>query len=125
MARSDSRACIDALVDPRERLLRLADGFWFTEGPTWYHPRRELVFSDIPGDTRWRWTERNGLQKLLTPTFKGNGLVFEDDGCLLVCEQVSSCVVRVSPDGSRELVAYHYEGKYLNSPTMLWFARTG
>ncbi len=109
-------AALAALVDPSAKLKQLADGFWFTEGPTWYHPRRELVFSDIPRDVRWRWTERAGLEKVMSPTFKGNGLVFEDNGCLLVCEQVSSCVVRVHPDGARELVAYHLDGRYLNSP---------
>jgi gluconolactonase len=107
---------LDALVDPQAELEQLADGFWFTEGPTWNHPTQELVFSDIPGDKRWRWTEQDGLTQLMHPTFKGNGLVFEDDGSLLVCEQVTSCVIRVRPDGVRELVAYHLDGKYLNSP---------
>lgn len=107
---------MEALIDPAEALTQLADGFWFTEGPTWSGARAELVFSDIPNDKRWRWTERGGLELLEHPNFKGNGLVFEDDGSLLVCEQVSSCVVRVRPDGVRELVAFHYEGSYLNSP---------
>ncbi len=51
----------------------------------------------------------------LAPTFKGNGMAFDNDGHLLVCEQVSSCLVRFR-DGKRELVAHHYEGTYLNSP---------
>ena len=51
----------------------------------------------------------------LAPTFKGNGMALDNDGHLLVCEQVSSCLVRFV-DGKRELVAYHYDGKYLNSP---------
>ena len=50
------------------------------------------------------------------PTFKGNGMALDKDGNLLVCEQVSSCLVRFRPDGERELVAFHYRGKYLNSP---------
>jgi gluconolactonase len=107
---------MDGLIDPGAELRLLADGFWFTEGPTWHHGRQELVFSDIPGDGRFRWTEAGGLEKLMGPTFKGNGLVFEPDGSLLVCEQVTSTVVRVLDDGRRELVAYHLDGAYLNSP---------
>ena len=42
-------------------------------------------------------------------------MAFDNDGHLLVCEQVSSCLVRFR-DGKRELVAYHYKGTYLNSP---------
>ncbi len=124
---------LDGLIAPDAELVQLADGFWFTEGPTWNGPTQELVFSDIPGDKRLRWTEAGGLELLMEPTFKGNGLVFEDDGSLLVCEQVSSTVMRVRRDGVRELVAYHYEGKYLNSPNdivtrsdgTIWFTDPG
>ena len=51
----------------------------------------------------------------LAPTFKGNGMALDNDGHLLVCEQVSSCLVRFR-DGKRELVAHHYGDRYLNSP---------
>jgi gluconolactonase len=105
-----------ALIAPDAELVRLADGFWFTEGPTWRPSEQELVFSDIPRDTRWRWTESDGLETLETPNYKGNGLVFEDDGSLLVCEQVTSSVIRIRPDGAREVVAFHFEGNYLNAP---------
>ena len=50
------------------------------------------------------------------PTFKGNGMAFDVDGSLLVCEQMSSCLVRIRLDGMRELVAWHLDGVYLNSP---------
>ena len=54
--------------------------------------------------------------RISSPTFKGNGMALDLDGNLLVCEQVASCVVRFAPDGTRELVAFHYRGEYLNSP---------
>jgi gluconolactonase len=50
------------------------------------------------------------------PTYKGNGMAYEADGSLLVCEQVTSSLIRIRPDGAREVVAMHYQGKYLNSP---------
>jgi gluconolactonase len=43
-------------------------------------------------------------------------MALDADGELLVCEQVSSCLVRIRRDGGRDLVAFHYRGKYLNSP---------
>ena len=43
-------------------------------------------------------------------------MALDNDGNLLVCEQVSSCLVRFRRGGERELVAFHYRGKYLNSP---------
>ena len=105
-----------SLVDPAAERTRIGDGFWFTEGPAWDPTRQELTFSDIPRDQRWCWSERDGLRLVESPTFKGNGLVWEDDGGLLVCEQVSSCVTRITPDARREVVAFHIGGKYLNSP---------
>ncbi|HZR92451.1 MAG TPA: SMP-30/gluconolactonase/LRE family protein [Gaiellaceae bacterium] len=109
-------AVLDDLIDPGATLTCIGSGYQFTEGPVWIAAERALLFSDIPGDTRWRWTDSRGMEVDLTPTFKGNGMALDADGNLLVCEQVSSCLVRFRRDGSRELVAFHYRGRYLNSP---------
>jgi gluconolactonase len=82
----------------------------------WNPHDQSLYFSDIPGDARWRWNDQSGMQLVAMPTFKGNGMAYDVDGSLLVCEQVSSCLTRIRADGRRELVAWHYEGVYMNSP---------
>lgn len=104
------------LIDPDAELEELADGFLFSEGPAWNDVTEELIFHDIPGDARWRWTPARGAELVESPDFKGNGAVFEPEGGLLVCEQVTSSLVRIRPDGAREIPAFHFEGKYLNSP---------
>lgn len=104
------------LIDPDAELEQLADGFIFAEGPAWNDVDQELIFHDIPGDARWRWTDERGLELVESPDFKGNGAVFEPGGGLLVCEQVTSSLVRIRPDGAREIPAFHFDGKYLNSP---------
>jgi gluconolactonase len=106
---------MDSLIEPGAELRRLGEGYEFTEGPVWVPAEGALYFSDIPGDARWRWTEERGMELAETPTFKGNGMALDNDGHILVCEQVSSCLVRLR-DSRRELVAYHYRGAYLNSP---------
>jgi gluconolactonase len=103
------------LIDPDAELTCLGTGYEFTEGPVWVPAEKALLFSDIPGDTRWRWTQQGGMEVDLRPTFKGNGMALDSDGNLLVCEQVSSCLVRFR-GGRRELVAFHHGGVYLNSP---------
>lgn len=106
-----------SLVDPGAEVRCLGRDFQVTEGPVWVPGRQCLYFHDIPGDTRWRWTEADGLEAVERPTFKANGMCLDANGDLLVCEQVTSCVMRMPVDGgARELVAYHYQGKYLNSP---------
>ena len=107
---------MDTLVDPAAAVSRIGAGYEFTEGPVWDAARGCLLFHDIPGDVRWRYTETDGMRLDLTPTFKGNGMAIDLDGSLLVCEQVSSCLVRFRRDGRRELVSFHYGGTYLNSP---------
>jgi gluconolactonase len=109
-------APFEELVDPAEELTCLGRGYQFTEGPVWSPRERSLYFSDIPGDARWRWSEQDGMTLAARPTFKANGLALDASGRLLSCEQVSSCVVRFTADGRRDLLAFHHGGRYLNSP---------
>jgi gluconolactonase len=109
-------AKLDSLIDHTAELTCLGDGFLFTEGPVWSAVEECLYFSDIPNDARWRWSEKQGMELVMKPAYKCNGLVFDRDGSLIVCEQLSSAVTRYKRDGTSELIAYHYQGKYLNSP---------
>jgi gluconolactonase len=73
----------------------------------------------MPGDVRRRWDQQSGVQEVANPSNKGNGMTFDNDGRLIVCEHVTSSVVRMDPDGTgsgREVLATHYEGRELNSP---------
>jgi hypothetical protein len=103
-----------SLIDPDAQLEQLADGLVFTEGPAWNPVERALVFSDIPGDAWYRWTEERGCELIAAPTLEGNGMTYEADGSLLVCEHVSSQLVRFRPDGHRDVVR---DGSiYFNDP---------
>jgi gluconolactonase len=104
------------LIDPDAEVERVATGFTFTEGPIWNKEGEFLLFSDMPGDVRRRWHERDGVEEVMSPSNKCNGMVYEADGSLLVCEHVTSSLIRERPDGTREIVASHYRGKELNSP---------
>jgi gluconolactonase len=104
------------LVDPGADVERVATGFTFTEGPIWNHADGYLLFSDMPGDVRRRWSESGGVEEVMNPSNKGNGMVYDAEGNLLVCEHVTSSLVRERPDGTRETLATHYNGKELNSP---------
>jgi gluconolactonase len=106
------------LVAEGAELERLGTGFTFTEGPLW-NPDGFLLFSDMPGDVRRRWDPQNGVTEVARPSNKGNGMTFDLDGKLIVCEHVTSSVVRMDPDGTganREVLASHYGDKELNAP---------
>jgi gluconolactonase len=100
---------LDAPVD------RLAGGFTFTEGPIW-HPRDQfLLFSDMPADVRRRYDERSGVREVMKPSNKCNGMTYDANLSLIVCEHATSSLVRES-NGRRDVLASHFEGKELNSP---------
>jgi len=112
------------LVDENTQVERIATGFTFTEGPIWMDDG-SLHFSDMPGDKRRRWHPDEGVTVLLDPSRKCNGMTRDNDGNLIVCEHVTSSVVGESFDGRRDLLAYHWRGRYLNSPNDVVVASDG
>jgi gluconolactonase len=112
------------LVDEHAEIERVATGFTFTEGPIWM-PDGSLHFSDMPADKRRRWHPDEGVTVLRDPSNKCNGMTRDDDGNLIVCEHVTSSVVRESPDGGRETLATHWGEKELNAPNDVIVARDG
>ena len=112
------------LVDENAEVERIATGFTFTEGPIWMADG-SLHYSDMPADKRRRWRPDEGITVLRDPSNKCNGMTRDNDGNLLVCEHVTSSLVRERPDGTRETLATHWGDKELNSPNDVIVARDG
>ena len=70
----------------------------------------------MPADVRRRWDARGGVREVRRPTNKHNGMTYDADLNLIVCEHATSSLVRERPDGQREVLASHFEGRELNSP---------
>ena len=105
-----------SLVEPDAPVGQIGSGFTFTEGPIWHPTEHYLLFSDMPGDVRRRWDEAGGVREVMRPSNKCNGMTYDADLNLVICEHATSSLVRLSPDGRREVLASHFEGKELNSP---------
>ena len=125
----------DELV-PREAVIEhLADGFGFTEGPHWIDgDGGAVLFSDIPGNTIFRWSATDGVSAFLSPVFEGdrdgvmagsNGITTDREGRILFTEHGNRQISRISADGSREVVVDNHEGNRLNSPNDLVFHSDG
>jgi len=98
---------------------QLATGFLFTEGPLWHRRERYLLFSDMPADHLRRWSLKEGIVTFRKPCHQSNGLAWDRQGRLLVCEHATSRLTRTEADGQITVLASHYEGKELNSPNDL------
>ena len=97
---------------------RLATGFVFTEGPLW-HPegywlfvdiRRSLIFSVAPGAEPQVERDNSG---------GSNGLTFDRQGRLIMCEGDNRRLTRRDGDGSISVFVDQWEGKKLNRPNDL------
>ncbi len=71
----------DSLVAPGSEMELLAEGFDWSEGPVWIRKNRELLFSDVPVNKVYRWTEKDGLSVALNPSgYSGQALKFREQG---------------------------------------------
>ncbi len=118
-----------AIVAPDARVERIVEGFTWSEGPLWMRDGGYLLFNDVPGNTMYRWTARDGLSVFLRPSGYGgtdldglreagaNGLEAEPDGTVLLADSGSRLIARLDPATKRKTtLAAAYQGKRLNSP---------
>ncbi len=102
------------LIDAEAPVSQVGTGFIFTEGPVWHPLDHYLLFSDMPGDVRRRWDPEHGVVEVKRPANKCNGMTYDADLNLIVCEHATSLLMRERPDGRREVLASHFGGKELN-----------
>ena len=127
----------DKLVPKDAVVEKLADGFAWVEGPAWNRKGRYLLFSDIPNNSIFMWKEGKGVTLFLKPSgytgtepFEGkepgsNGLTFDLDGRLVLCEHGDRRITRIERDGQKSVLADRFEGKRLNSPNDVVFKSNG
>jgi gluconolactonase len=78
---------------------------------------RYLLWSDIPNDRVMRWNESDGSVSVFqAPAFNANGHTLDRQGRVITCEHRGRCVSRIEHDGSRTVLASHFNGRRLNSP---------
>jgi gluconolactonase len=109
----------------------LASGFRWAEGPVWVSELNGVLFSDVPENKVYLWTEEKGLRLFLSPsgmtehaphsTNEGaNGLTLDNEGRLLLCQHGDRRIARLSspffePPQYETVVAYT-DGARFNSP---------
>lgn len=105
------------IVAPTTPFENIATGFDFTEGPIWHPQEQALIFSDILGNSLYRWSDKEGLQKIRRHSYLANGNAYDLEGCFVTCEHATSRISRTNPKNGRyEILATHFQDKQLNSP---------
>jgi gluconolactonase len=127
---------LEGIVPADARLERIAGGFEFTEGPVWTRDGA-LLFSSPNTNAIYRWTPE-GRVTVFRPKsgYTGadigryhqpgsNGLTFDPEGRLTICQHGNRRLLRVNPHGDTTVLADRYEGKRLNSPNDLVYRSDG
>jgi gluconolactonase len=127
----------DALLPPGTKIEKIADDLEWSEGPLWDGRRKTLLFSDIPRNVVMQWNIDKGVSRFLESSgytgaapFTGrepgsNGLTFDLQGRLTLCQHGDRRVSRREADGTMVPLATSYDGKRLNSPNDLVYHRDG
>src|SRR5260370_16343711 len=71
----------------------------------------------MPADVRRRWDATRGVVEVKRPSNKCNGMTYDAELNLIVCEHATSSLIRERPAGRREVIASHFENQELNTPT--------
>ena len=128
---------LDRLLPPNAVLERVSVGHEWTEGPLWHARDRSLLFSDVPKNAVLRWSERAGITTFVRASgYSGswpyagrepgsNGLAFDRQGRLVLCQHGERRIARLERDGTFTVLADRYQGRRLNSPNDLVFGPNG
>lgn len=128
-------------IDKNAFIQVIATGFKWVEGPVWVPAKQMLLFSDVPNNKVYKWTQANSVQLFLSPAgYTGtapregevgsNGLTLDNEGRLLLCQDGDRQIGRLnasldSPKTSYTTITSNYNGKKYNSPNDIVVSRNG
>jgi len=124
---------LDNIISDKAQPEIIAEGFDWSEGPLWIEKYNMLIFSDVPMNTVYKWTEAKGKEVYLKPSgYTGsepslckepgsNGLTFDKNGNLVLCQHGDRRMARMEapldkPEAKFITLADKYNGKRFSSP---------
>ncbi len=129
---------LDEMIAADAKIEVLAGGFTWSEGPVWVQEEGggHLLFSDIPRNSIFRWSEARGIELFMRPSgytgvaFYGlepgsNGLALDGEGRLTACEHGDRRISVLTRGGGKRTLVNRYQGLRLNSPNDLVFDSQG
>tara|TARA_R110002049_G_scaffold153078_2_gene317289 strand:- start:856 stop:1968 length:1113 start_codon:yes stop_codon:yes gene_type:complete len=127
-----------ALPNPLADYEIIAMGINWSEGPVWWGDEMgQLLFSDVPGNTMYRWDRESisvflspsGIEEFPVPDYiregGSNGLALGRGGLLIADSGTRSITFLDLKTRKKRVLVGEYQGKKLNSPNDLVLARNG
>jgi gluconolactonase len=129
---------MDAIVPKDWKIEKLAEGFGWAEGPIWVKNGGYLLFTDVPGNKMWKWSEKKGLEKFLDPSGAANpdpaiwreaganGLAILDKNSIVLADTGSRAIQKLDLRTKQKTpVATLFDGKKLSSPNDVTRMKSG
>jgi len=129
---------MDAIVPKDWKIEKLAEGFGWAEGPIWVRSGGYLLFTDVPGNKMWKWSEKGGLEKFLDPSGAtdpdpevwreagANGLAILDDKTILLADTGNRAIQKLDlATKTKTPVATRFDGKKFSSPNDVTRTKSG
>ncbi len=123
---------VDAVIPADAVLEVLAEGHEWTEGPVWVPALQAVLYSDIPNNAVYRWSEGGPASIWLQPSgYTGevprggesgsNGLLLDAEGRLVLAQHGDRRVARLeapwdAPEPNFATLAGDFQGRRFNSP---------
>ena len=112
------------IAAPGAKLVLLADGFKFTEGPA-ADAKGNVFFTDQPNNRILEWSVDGKLSVYKSDAGRANGMYFDDAGNLYACADLHNELWEISPSGKVTVLVKGYDGKLLNGPNDVWVRPDG
>jgi gluconolactonase len=132
---------LDKIVSKDAKAEIIAEGFDWSEGALWVEKYKMLLFSDVPQNTIYKWTEAKGKEVYLKPSgytgtverkgeMGSNGLTLDKKENLVMCQHGDRRMARMDapldkPQSKFVTLADKYEGKRFSSPNDATFNSKG
>jgi gluconolactonase len=113
------------IVAKNAELVKVADGFSFTEGPA-VHRNGDVFFTDQPNNKIIKWSAtRNEISVFMEDAGRSNGMFFDRMGNLITCADLDNQLWSIDDKGNAKVLIENFKGKLLNGPNDLWIAPNG
>lgn len=132
---------LDQIIAPGTRPEILAEGFEWSEGPLWLPDQQMVIFSDIPHNSIYQWSEKDGLKLYLKPSgytdtitrggeTGSNGLILDSENRLVLCQHGDRRMAYMEaalhqPEANYKTIVNSWNGKRFNSPNDAVYSSRG
>lgn len=114
----------DHLIAAGASLVKLADGFSFTEGPA-SDAEGNVFFTDQPNNKIYKWSTGGELSVFTDESGRANGMYFDMDGYLISCSDMDNELWKFDENANHTVILSSEEGNLFNGPNDVWVRPDG